>query len=237
MNFIFKNDDITYNLETENGVIAVRPTFTTPKKIKEFIEVLGATNLLTKDLGVYESREITIPLSFLTYDINNFKLFLLEGMRGKLYFPNYFPTTYFEVEDVYSIAVDDNYEVGEATITFVCNSFRKSEEKSISITNQKIFNIEGTIDTKPVFEIKATADVSISINNENIKIKNVEGSIVLDFEKLEFYKKNTDGSLVQQGNKLNYFNMKKIKLFVNKQNNISINGATECLIKYKENYI
>lgn len=239
MNFIFVNDDITYNLEEENGVIAVRPTFSTPRKTKEFIEVLGRSNLLTKDLGVYESRDITVPITFLKYNIDNFNLFKLEGMRGKLYFPNYFENTYFEVENISNIEVDDNYEIGEASISFTCNPFRKTDEKQITIVNNQNFYIYGIIDTKPVLEIKASGDVSFSINGEAISIKNIEDSIILDFERMEFYKKNTDGTLEQQGSKIMSLNLTKIKLLVNKTNIITglSNNVKEFKIKYKENYI
>lgn len=239
MNFIFVNDDITYNLEEENGVIAVRPTFTAPRKTKEFIEVLGKSNLLTKDLGAYESREITVPITFLKYNIDKFNLFKLEGMRGKLYFPNYFENTYFEVENISDIEIDDNYEIGEASISFTCNPFRKTDEKEIKIVNNQNFYIYGTVDTKPVFEIKATGDVSFSINGEAISIKNIEDSIILDFERMEFYKKNSNGTLEQQGYKIMSLNLTKIKLLVNKANTVTglSSNIKEFKIKYKENYI
>lgn len=90
--------------------------------------------------------------------------------------------------------------------------------------SMEIFN-SGTMESKPTITIYATGDVTLNINEETIKLKNVENYITLDSEMMECYK-----DVSPQNNKM----YGKFPILKTGKNIISWEGHLK-LIKIKKN--
>ena len=105
-------------------------------------------------------------------------------------------------------------EYGEFEIRLLCEPFLYSEPYSILIANNTKVYSEGTFESEPIIQIKGTGDVTLTINNKNIILKDIT-DITIDSQMKNAY----NGSESLNGKMTGDFPILKIG-----ENNISWTG-------------
>ncbi|AWB30056.1 distal tail protein Dit [Clostridium botulinum] len=177
-------------------VVEHRPNIPAPSRNINNIYIPGKNGTLTEDLGSYE--DIGIPITFGFQDkvnINNkcrqIKMWLLDKIKDcKLYFSDDIET-YYKVKNVKIDNIERSIKsLGKFTVLFTCDPFGYIDEELLIIDKPISIYNEGTFESQPYIKIHGSGDISLNINNEVIKLKNINNYIELDSEIMECYKNN-----------------------------------------------
>ncbi|EKO1913625.1 phage tail family protein [Clostridium botulinum] len=196
-----------YNSYKDLGlVVEHRPNIPAPERNIKNIYIPGKNGTLTEDLGSYE--DIGIPITFGFQDkvnINNkcrqIKMWLIGEIEDcKLYFSDD-SETYYKVKNVKIDNIERSIRtLGKFPVIFVCDPFGYMDGEFLIIdkNNFTIYN-EGTYESQPYLKICGSGDISLNINDEVIKLKNVNNYIELDSEIQECYRGNLNCNNDMQG--------------------------------------
>jgi phage-related protein len=78
---------------------------------------------------------------------------------------------------------------GRFSVNFICEPFKYGNEIIRTITtNNNSFNYSGTADVKPLINVYGQGDITLTINNENVVLKQVSDYIVIDGNLEDAYK-------------------------------------------------
>ncbi|BDR75277.1 phage tail domain-containing protein [Clostridium tetani] len=187
--FIFRNNNgIKLNSKNLNIVINKRPPLPKSERRINYITIAGRHGALTEDLGSYEDIELEFECTIMDNVEHNSVLVnsWLDG-SGELYL-SWLDGYKFKVKNVVFGGIDIDI-VGEFKVKFICEPFKYLESQIIEITqnNFTIYN-EGTFESQPYVKIFGSGYISLNINDEVIKLKNIEDYVELDSEIMECYK-------------------------------------------------
>ncbi|EPY2274513.1 distal tail protein Dit [Clostridium sporogenes] len=199
--FIFRNNNgIEFNSKDDLGiVINERPPLPKPEKIINYIEISGRHGELTEDTKAY--KDIPLPFECTVMDNVEQNSILINSWldgQGELYL-SWLDGYEYKVKEVKFEGIEIDI-VGEFEVTFVCDPFKYLENEIIEIdkNNFTIYN-EGTYESQPYLKICGSGDISLNINDEVIKLKNVNNYIELDSEIQECYRGNLNCNNDMQG--------------------------------------
>ena len=182
-----------------------------PTKKLEFIEIEGRDGALTVDNGyevfilnlscvlVNEHDEIETTPAL----ARRAKKFLLNGTNRKIQLSEdkdyYLLGTYNSDIDIEEAI--ENFGLFQAQ--FRCKPYRiTNSEKTVEITIKNTIVKNTEYKTKPVIEVYATGDITININNQEIILKDLEGNIKIDCEKMNATTVNLLGKTVNANQKM-----------------------------------
>ncbi len=182
-----------------------------PSKKLEFIEIEGRDGALTVDNG-YE--DFILKLSCVLVNEHDeiettpalarrAKKFLLNGTNRKIQLSEdkdyYLLGTYNSDIDIEEAI--ENFGLFQAQ--FRCKPYRiTNSEKTVEITIKNTIVKNTEYKTKPVIEVYATGDITININNQEIILKDLEGNIKIDCEKMNATTVNLLGKTVNANQKM-----------------------------------
>lgn len=182
-----------------------------PSKKLEFIEIEGRDGALTVDNG-YE--DFILKLSCVLVNEHDeiettpalarrAKKFLLNGTNRKIQLSEdkdyYLLGTYNSDIDIEEAI--ENFWLFQAQ--FRCKPYRiTNSEKTVEITIKNTIVKNTEYKTKPVIEVYATGDITININNQEIILKDLEGNIKIDCEKMNATTVNLLGKTVNANQKM-----------------------------------
>lgn len=223
--FIFRNNNgIEFNTKDLGIVINKRPPLPKPRRRINYIEVQGRNGTLTEDLGCYE--DIPLPFECTIMDNIEQNSILINSWlygNGELYL-SWLDGYKYKVENVEFEGIDIDI-VGEFTVKFTCDPFKYYCSDTIEIKKPTIiYSPEFVYKSEPVIKVYGQGDITLNINNNSIKLKNVQDYIVIDSTIQECYKdtKNCNNKmegefpLLTQENKINWNgNIQKIEIIPN----------------------
>ena len=131
------------------------------------------------------------------------KKFLLNGTNRKIQLSEdkdyYLLGTYNSDIDIEEAI--ENFGLFQAQ--FRCKPYRiTNSEKTVEITIKNTIVKNTEYKTKPVIEVYATGDITININNQEIILKDLEGNIKIDCEKMNATTVNLLGKTVNANQKM-----------------------------------
>lgn len=188
-------------LATEN-----RPNIPVPERNVNNIYIPGKSGTLTEDLESYEDIEIPITFGFqdkinIYSKCKQIKAWLMGFIEdSKLYFSDDIET-YYKVKNVKIDNIERSIRtLGKFTVIFVCNPFGYMDGEFLIIdkNNFTIYN-QGTYESQPYLKIFGAGEIILNINDEIIKLKNVNNYIELDSEIMECFKDNINCNNDMQG--------------------------------------
>lgn len=161
----------------------------TPEQEVQYIEVKGRHGSLTKKEGY---KDIILPVHFTIHGFNFKKIF----RRRKMYLL-YAKTLVFDDDDevyyrVKSVRIDtaENliHEFGEFTVNFTLDPFQyETEDATQSITsNTTIYNLG--YESQPIITAEVSGSGAFYINDQEIVIQDINGSIIIDSELMNAYR-------------------------------------------------
>ena len=210
----FQNPIILYKdgVPSTNYGIRIYSTniLSAPSKKLKFIDIEGRKNgSLTIDEG-YEDFTLTLEcilvpradeeIATLAHDA---KKYLLSGSNCKLYTSE---DTSFYLIGTYSSAIDikeaiENFGLFQAQ--FRCKPYRLSNsETSTRITTQNTVIDNQHYETSPIIEVVGNGDITIKINSQELILRDVEGSITIDCDKMNAERIGSTGQLMNQNHKM-----------------------------------
>lgn len=217
----------------EKGILVNNlPPISKPERKYEEIEIPGRNGKLYIDNNCYNTFLYTITCTLMPgSNIREISRWL--NGNGKLIIST-------ELDKEYDAIIKDQIDYEQ--VYRVCNSFEVNFEiQPIAIsTFEKIINIiknntkltikESTYLIKPYFKITGSGDITLTINNRNINLKNIEGFIELDCELEEAFKENENCN--------NQIECEDFPFLIPGENNISwIGNVSNIQIKYKEAFL
>lgn len=217
----------------DKGIIVTKmPPIPKPKKKINSISIPGKNGVLYQDEDAYEPIVIQIQCALIDEDVNLKDIRNWLNGEGELVLSNN-PTCFYNANiinqiDYTNIANRIHEFPLEIELYPICYSI---EEKEFNI-NQKceITITESTYPIKPYIKIFGNGNVTLTINNNSIIIKNINEYIELNCEDEEAYK----GSENMNGN----INCEEFPIFVLGKNSIEFIGdVTKIQFIYREAYI
>ena len=182
-----------------------------PSKKLEFIDIEGRDGALTIDNG-YE--DFILKLSCVLVNEHDevectpalarrAKKFLLDGVNRKIQLSEdmdyYLLGTYNSNVDIEEAI--ENFGLFQAQ--FRCKPYRFSNnDKAVEITHKNTIVKNTGYKTKPVIEVYAKGNLTININNQEVVLKDLEGNIQLDCDKMNATTVNTLGKTVNANQKM-----------------------------------
>ncbi|KEH95746.1 hypothetical protein Z962_07965 [Clostridium botulinum C/D str. BKT12695] len=218
--FIFKNHNgIEFNTKDLGILINKRPPLPKPQRRINYIEIVGKNGTLTEDLESYKDIELSFECTIM-YNVERNSTLInswLDG-QGDLYL-NWLEGYKFKVKNVKFEGIDIDI-VGDFTVTFVCDPFKYYIDNSnIEIKNPTIiYSPEFVYESEPVIKVYGSGNITLNINNNSIKLKDVQDYITLDSTIQECYKNNSNCNNKMQG---------EFPMFLQEENRISWNGDVQ----------
>lgn len=216
MEFMEYRDPIVLYLDdkpsTDYGIkVYESNVLSAPSKKLEFIEIEGRDGTLTVDNG-YE--DFILKLSCVLVNEHDevectpalarrAKKFLLDGVNRKIQLSEdmdyYLLGTYNSDIDIEEAI--ENFGLFQAQ--FRCKPYRFSNKsKTVEITTKNTVIKNDEYKTKPIIDVYATGDITININNQEVVLKDLEGNIQLDCDKMNATTVNTLGKTVNANQKM-----------------------------------
>lgn len=231
-----------FSNEEFNLLISEPPTISISNENIEVISVPGRNGSLTKRLGTYNDKIITVKFKLVESDLYAYEYSLINITEwlniiknNKLYLDVYnFEDYYYKVKycEIGDIQRQLNW-YGEFEVKFICEPFKYSSAKNINIKENKNIYCSSTIDTEPVITVDGVGDITLIIGNNSIILKDITDTITIDSEMLMCYK-NVDGIYTNMNKHMNgdYPKLKK------GSNQISfIGNVTNINIKYENKFL
>lgn len=208
------------------------PNITFPVLRKTEIEIEGRHGTLHETDNCYKSYTFSLECYSEDINIEEIEMFIRDAKTLRLS---------KDLEKVYNITVKNQIDLSivaefwrNFTIVFEVQPIIKShtEYEEIIETIPCGFNVGGTYRSMPIIELKGTGNYTITINNNNIIINNLDNeTITIDTDLKTALINNSNAS-----NKING-DLDKIKLNVG-TNEVSIIGDYDSFkIKYKRCYL
>lgn len=193
--FVFKNKKCT-DLGIE---ISSYPDIVIPEKRKQTISVEGRDGDYSQDDGVYNSYTLDIGCVINGTDPQaaNFEEIAeyLQG-SGDLIL-SHDPEKVYTAEIINMIPISDIiWLMPEFTVKFHVQPFRKSITNDFDIleTTEKTATLynNGVTKSLPIIELFGNGAATVSINDVNFQLKNIDGNVIINSEIQEVYKENTE---------------------------------------------
>lgn len=193
-----------------------------PEQDVEHVEIRGRHGTLTKKNGF---KDILLHVEFIFYEkgksfkkaFNSFKLLV---MNAKTLTVNneedlYYKVKFVEIED----AINVRNDVGEFTVNFTLDPFQyEADNPTEIITSRTTINNPG-YEAEPVMTAHCNGTGNIYINDQEITIQNVNGTITIDSEMQNAYR-IADGYVTN----LNSHMIGRFPVLEHGQNTISFDG-------------
>lgn len=187
--FIFKK------IESRDMDIVVNklPSIYKPTKDINKIEIEGRDGFLTEDLGTYRSIIKTVECTVKNLDNIDQICSWLDG-SGEVIFSN-------QEDRKYKATIINQIEFNKVIrqfhrfiIQFECQPFASSLNNEIlTLTKPKNIINQTLYTSKPIITVYGSGNITLTINNRDIYLKNIAGYVVLDSEMMDCYK---DGMLM-----------------------------------------
>lgn len=206
--FIFKNiDSRDMGLE-----IVEMPNIVKPESSIDFIDIPGNNNGFYIDLKTYKPYNISIACTINPFytdkkSIDNI-LAWLDGF-GDLIVSQ-------ESDKIYSAVIINNINLSNVIwlypqflITFRVQPLKKSVNyinEELEINSESLVNNPGTVDSEPIITIYGNGEITLTVNEEEFQVVDVDEYITINSEILEVYKDN-----LNENNKYNNFTFPKLK--------------------------
>lgn len=180
---------ITEDYGTYKGIVkSVECTIKNTDKINEictWLDGVGEVIFSNEDDKIYRATIINqIPFEKIIREYYSFIIqFDCQPFKYARNDVGYFTTLSYNVERN-SIVINPlssyNFVNGELIPVNTAIEINKMEEL-------KVYNV-GTVESKPILTLYGTGDITIHLNDKDITLTNVEGSIIIDSELMECYK-------------------------------------------------
>lgn len=179
--FIFKRNGTLYDSRDYGIVVGEFPPIVIPSKRITIESVPGRDGSLTYTDDCYDSYTKTIECAI--EDNENIDLSWLTG-RGKLILSN-------EPTKEYDVILKNNIELSQIAIyyrnfdlKFEVQPFKKSVITNTLIFSDKEFEfrIGGNAPSRPIIYLTGTGTISLTINGNTFKVKNLKSTIMIDSE-------------------------------------------------------
>jgi predicted phage tail component-like protein len=216
----------------ERGVIVNKlPSISKPERSFEEIDVPGRNGNLYIDNKCYNSFQYEITCTLMPSSNIRTIAQWLNG-SGKL-------TISTELDKFYNVIIKNQIDFEQ--VYRVCNEFKikfevqpiaySKKEKELTLTNNtQIIIKESTYEIKPYLKIRGSGNITLTINNKSIVLKNIQGYIELDCELEEAFKENENCN--------NKVECDEFPILIPGQNSISWIGTVSFVqIKYREAFI
>ena len=200
---------------------ASMPPIPTPEQDIEYIKIRGRHGSLTKKYGY---NDINYPIELYFYENTSFK----KAFRlCKQFLLKTKTLSFTDDEEVYykvkSLKIDtaenDVYKFGRFEIIFTLDPFQyEVDNDPITITNQTTIMNEG-YESEPIITATMSGTGKIYINNQEITIQNINGTITIDSEMQNAYRLQA-GSVMN----LNKHMIGKFPVLEHGNNNVSFDG-------------
>ncbi|GIN71244.1 hypothetical protein J14TS2_17190 [Bacillus sp. J14TS2] len=181
--------------------VADRPPIPTAEQDVEYKEIKGRHGSLTKKYGF---KDIPYPITFNFLEDTSFKPAFRKAKMmffyGKKLSFSDDPGIYYKIKSL-SIEEAENVilEYGKFTVNFVLAPFEFEEESQpITITAQTVLNNEG-YESEPYIKAYVEGTGKFYINDQVVTIQNINGTIEIDSEMKNAYRK-ADGYITNLNN-------------------------------------
>lgn len=184
ISFIFGNK---HSYKDFGIIIATRPSIPSPKRRVSYVSIPGRNSSLKFDEETYE--DITIVVECTIKSVNNLsdrideiKGWLFNSGEGELIL-SLQPDKKYIAQVVNAIDFKQIYDkIGKFPIVFNCKPFKYlSTNNRITITKpETIIENIGTIYSEPIIIIYGTGEALLGINDNKIKIIDIQNQIILD---------------------------------------------------------
>lgn len=169
-----------------------------PQRRVQYETIPGRNGSLTIDDETYDDITITIDCNFLTNEMRNKAMQIkhwLMGKQDRLIFSDATDKFYI-AQAVNKIDIVQTLRVlGTFPVIFNCKPFMYyfSGLDTITITSPTtIYSPEFVVESEPVIKIYGQGDITLNINSNSIKLKDVQDYITLDSTIQECYKNNSN---------------------------------------------
>ena len=182
--------------------------FSTTQRVVERVKVQGRTGEIIIDDNSYEN--IIFEYEFIL-DCKGSDLASKSEQISKWLHNDYtYKTlTFSNSNKVYNAVVINKIDIsrmfktfGKALVTFEAYEVSSAKEKNIlKVDTEAIYINNNNMTLKPIIKVIGEGDCSISINNQEVKLKDLEGQMVIDCYNLDCYKEE-DNKLINCNNKM-----------------------------------
>ena len=234
--FIFdgiNSKDMGIKIERHNN-------FSSPQRRVESISIPGRTGNILIDDGSYENQIFEYELilecdSKKGIDISKKANEISSWLHGDY---TYKTLTFSNSDKTYKAVVINKIDItqmfkkfAKALVVFEAYEVANvAKGKSISvIKNEGTFINNTNREVKPILKLVGEGDCIININNQEMKIKGIEGHIIVDSYNMDCYKKLDDG-FVENNNKKMFGSF---PVFNIGENEIKVNGAILEVLGYE----
>lgn len=182
--FIWKN----IHSNEKNFKITSLPPITTPEKRESKVIVPGRSGYITDSDNTYEGEIKPVTYDYFGEDFDDIKSWLSGS--DKVIFSNE-PDRYYEARIINKINLEQVLKsFHSGLVQFDCQPLAHSINeivRTITVSGYK-FNYNGTAEVKPLFKVYGQGDITLTINNENVILKQVSDYITIDGNLEDAYK-------------------------------------------------
>lgn len=183
---------LSFNFGSKNSyedfgiLISQRPSISSPKRRVNKISIPGRNSNLIVDEKTYDDITLSLECSVKDNDnimnkLDDIKAWLFESGESDLIFDFQSDKKYI-AQVVNSIDFKVVYKyISQFPIIFNCRPFKyETEMNMIEMTKEGIILNPGSIYSDPIIKIFGSGDITLNINSETIKLKQVKEHIILD---------------------------------------------------------
>lgn len=183
---------LSFNFGSKNSyedfgiLISQRPSIISPKRRVNKISIPGRNSNLIVDEKTYDDITLSVECSVKDNDnlmnkLDDIKAWLFESGESDLIFDFQSDKKYI-AQVVNSIDFKVVYKyISQFPIIFNCRPFKyETEMNMIEMTKEGIILNPGSIYSDPIIKIFGSGDITLNINSETIKLKQVKEHIILD---------------------------------------------------------
>ncbi|NFD31041.1 phage tail protein [Clostridium botulinum] len=164
------------------------PNITTPEKREEKIIIPGRDGYLTQSDGGYEGEVKPVEFDIKHDNFDEIKTWL--NGSGEVIFSNE-PDRYYKARIINKLdlaRVLEKFHSG--IIQFDCQPFGYLQKEVMQIITPTTIYNQTNKDSEPYIKVYGSGTITLNINDEVIKLKNINNYIELDSEIMECYKNN-----------------------------------------------
>ena len=209
-------------LSDKNLYYATIPPVPTPEQDVEYVEIRGRHGELTKKYG-YKNIPYTLKLYFhedaiFRQEFRKVKPFLLNAK--KLIFVED-SEVYYKVKSAQINTADSVvYKYGEFEVDFTLDPFMYEYTNPKQEITESITFLNRGFEAQPIITAHCTGTGNVYVNDKKITIKNVNGTITIDSEMMNAYRK-ADGFITNLNNHM----IGDFPVLVQGNNTVSFDGA------------
>lgn len=198
----------------------------TPIQDTEHIEIKGRHSSLTKKLGF---KDVELPIDFYFYENTSFKkayrIAKMQFFNAKTLKFSDDDSVFYKIKSItIEDALNDVLEIGEFTVNFRLDPFQyEVADSNRTITDRTVIENEG-YESEPIITAHVEGTGRIYINDQEIVIQDINGSIIIDSELMNAYR-NNNGIITN----LNDHMVGDFPILVHGDNVIELDGDIESL--------